>query len=325
MQREIRTHKPRPFLTLIRQTWRRGTMVLLMANAMFSAVLTVSADQQGGGPKVFHAGFLQRVFSNVDSRDAKAVLEVHASEISRVLDLNAVAKVIMFEDMETMTEALRKGELALASIPAIEYLRNRETVLLIPSFFGVYQNGPGINYVLITRKDRGIRSFSDLKGKSILLPPVTSHEPCHIWLDILLLKTGNAERDKFFSQVREPVKISSAIMSVFFQQADAAIVTRSSLETNLALNPQLAAQLSILIESPNLSDNLVCMTPGSTEKFRNSLYQAMLRLNESKSGRQVYTMLQTSGIAPYRQENNKELDDLTQEQNPLKSKTLKRK
>jgi ABC-type phosphate/phosphonate transport system substrate-binding protein len=298
---------------------------LLLAGTLCPLPDCVSAEQNVDGTRVFRAGFLQRGFSAVDPRDAKAALEVHAREISRLLELKTVAKVVMFADMASMANALRNNNLDLASIPTIEYLRIRESVSLIPSFVGIYKNGPGIRYVVITRKDNGIRSFPDLKGRSILLPPVATSEPCHLWLDVLLLKAGKGGRDTFFNQVRESAKISNSVMAVFLRQADAAIITRSGLDTNLDLNPQLGTQLIALAESPNLSDNVICMMPGTTEEFRNNLYKALLRLNESKSGQQVYTMLQSTGISPYKPEHIKELNDLLQEHKQLKAKNTKRK
>lgn len=298
---------------------------LVLAGMLWTLPNSASAEQNVDGTRVFRAGFLQRGFSAVDPRDAKAALEVHAREISRFLELKAVAKVVMFADMASMENALRNNDLDLASIPTIEYLRIRESVPLIPSFVGIYKNGPGIRYVVITRKDSGIRSVPDLKGKSILLPAVAVYEPCHLWLDVLLLKAGKGGRDTFFNQVRESAKISNSVMAVFLRQADAAIITRSGLDINLDLNPQLGTQLIALAESPNLSDNVICMMPGTTEEFRNNLYKALLRLNESKSGQQVYTMLQSTGISPYKPEHIQELSDLLQEHKRLKAKTAKRK
>jgi phosphonate transport system substrate-binding protein len=276
--------------------------------------------------KVFRSGFLQSVFTNTDIRDARAVLEVYSREIARELKLNVVANAVIFPSLKSMTDAIIKGELDLASIPSAEYLRIRDIAPLIPSFVGTNSNrGQGINYVIITRNGSNIRSFSDLKGKSILLPPAAMYEPGHIWLDVLLMKTRKGGRDTFFSQVKESPKMSKAIMGVFFRQADAAIVSRSGLEISQQLNPQLKTQLTVLAESPNLSDFVVCMLPSSSETFRHNLGKALTRLNESKSGQQLYTIFQTSGITPFKPAYLEGLENLLREHKRLKAKTSVRK
>jgi ABC-type phosphate/phosphonate transport system substrate-binding protein len=286
---------------------------------------TVAAGQDDDMPKVFRAGFLQRVFLDTDPRDAKAALEVNGREVSRAMGLTASPSVVMFSDMASMAEAVRRGELELATMPTIEYLRIRGTVPLIPSFVGANNNGQGQRYVVIVRKDSGIRSFSDLKGKSVLLPLLSRHELGHLWLEVLLMQAGKGGPDSFFRQVRESPKVSHAIMGVFFRQADAAVVTRTGLDTSRQLNPQLETQLTIVAESGNLSDGVTCLIPTTPEKFRNSLYRAIMHLNESSSGRQMYTIFQSSGVTPFKASYLEGLEELLREQSRLKTKSAKRK
>jgi phosphonate transport system substrate-binding protein len=313
-------------VAIIQRAFRGGaTLFLLPGVLLLMQQVCIAAEKDDDSPKLFRTGFMQNVFFNTDPRDAKAVLEVHSREISRLMGLPLTPKVVMFPEIDSMATALRKGELELAAIPSVEYLRIRKTIPLIPSFVGTNSNGQGITYVVITRKDSGIRSFSELKGKSLLIPAVAKYESSQIWLEVLLMKTGKGGRDTFFSQVKESLKISNAIMGVFFRQVDAAIVTRTGLNTSSELNPQLDAQLTILAESPNLSDAVVCLIPGTSEKFRNKIYNAMLQLNETKSGRQIYTIFQFNGITPFKAEYLEGLENLISEHKRLKTKSTTRK
>ena len=309
----------------IRRVCCRTALCLLSALLLLFPPVCNAAERDDNEPRIFRTGFMQRVFSNTDPRDARAVLEVHSREISRLLGLKLTAKVVMFAEMDSMTDALRRGELDLAAIPSMDYLRIRNSVPLLPTFVGTGNYGEGVKYVLITRRDSGIRSFSDLKGRSVFLPSVDKHESSQIWLEILLMKEGRGWRDAFFSQVKESAKISNAIMGVFFRQVDCAIVTRGALDTSQQLNPQLGTQLNVLAESPNLSDSVVCLVPGTSEKFRNNIYKAMLTLNESKSGKQLYTIFQTNGITPFKPKHLEGLEGLLREHKHLKAKTVMRK
>jgi len=310
--------------TAVQAPWHWIVLFLLPAVLLCAMPRRGAAEQGDGVPKVFRAGFLQNIFLNADPSDAKAVLEVHSKEITRFLAIKIPAKVVMFADIASMVTALRNGELEMVSLPAMQYLRIRDKVPLIPSFIGTYRNGPGMRYVIITRHDSGIRSFAELKGKSLLLPPVAIHEPSHLWLDVLLLRAGIGGRDGFFRDVRDSPKFANAIMAVFFRQADAAIVTRAALDTHRELNPQLETQVTLLAESPTLSDALVCMTPATPLRFRDDLYRALIRLNESTSGRQVYTIFQTNGITPFIPEHLAGLENLLQEQKRLKAKMTRK-
>jgi ABC-type phosphate/phosphonate transport system substrate-binding protein len=196
---------------------------------------------------------------------------------------------------------------------------------LIPSFVGAHNNGLGSKYLLISRRDRGIRSFSDLKGKTILLPPANKREESHIWLDVLLMKEGKMNRNVFFSKIKESTKVSHSIMGVFFQQADGAIVTRAGFDASRALNPQIDHQIMVLDESPFLSDGVTCLLSTATESSRRSMAKAVLQLNESTYGRQLYTIFQTSGTLPFKPAFLEGLEELLREQARLKTKIAKRK
>jgi len=139
------------------------------------------------------------------------------------------------------------------------------------------------------------------------------------------MKAGRGWRDTFFSQVKETSKTSNAIMGVFFRQADCAIVTRGGLDTSRQLNPQMETQLMVLAESPILSDSVVCLVPGTSDKYRKNIYKAMLTLNESKSGKQLYTIFQTNGITPFKAEYLEGLEGLLREHKRLKVNTVMRK
>ncbi|WP_167496484.1 phosphate/phosphite/phosphonate ABC transporter substrate-binding protein [Desulfopila sp. IMCC35006] len=298
---------------------------LLLAVLLRATPAGAAVESNADMPKLFRAGFLQSVFTNIDPKDARVVLELYCQNIADELQFNVDYKVVMFDSLELMVDAVRQGALELVSIPSIEYLNIRKTIPLIPAFVGTNGTSQGKDYVIITRKDSGIHSFSDLRDKSMMLPSVTTYEPAHLWLEVMLLKAGKGARDVFFSQVKEAPKMTKAIMAVFFRQADAAIVTGAGLEISQQLNPQLAVQLTVLAESPNLGDFVTCMNPNTSERFRDKLSKALVRLNESKSGQQLYLIFQTKGIIPFKPEYMEGLEGLLHERDRLTVKTISKK
>jgi ABC-type phosphate/phosphonate transport system substrate-binding protein len=302
-----------------------ATVLLLSAVLLRALPTSAAAVQSDTMPAIFRTGFLQSTFKTVDLRDAKAVLEVNSREIARIMGLGTAYEVVFFADAAAMTTAVRKGELELVALPSIEFMHMRKMASLIPVFVNSESNGLGIRYVLITRKESGIRSFSDLKGKSLLLPSPGIYEPSHLWLEVLLMREGKGKRDSFFSQVRESPKPSSAIMAVFFGQADAAIVTLKGFEVSRQLNPQIGVKLAVLVESPHLVNEVICMTTSTPESFRNNLIKAMTSFGNSKTGQQLYSIFQTSGITPFKASFIEGLENLSNEQKRLKTRTALKK
>lgn len=93
-------------------------VVIIMLCALPSCV---SAEQDDGMPKVLRSGFLARIFSDADPRDAKAAMELMTREVSHKMGLNTSPRVEIYPDIKAMTSAIRRGELDLASMPTVEY------------------------------------------------------------------------------------------------------------------------------------------------------------------------------------------------------------
>jgi ABC-type phosphate/phosphonate transport system substrate-binding protein len=292
--------------------------------ALFLSV-PATADPGDDLPKVLRAGFLARVFVDVDYRDAKAATEIIAREISRNMGLSETPRIIVYSNLKSMTDAVRRGEVDMVTLPSLDYLRVRDTGLLVPAVVGSHNNGKGSRFVLIARRDSGLRTVADLRGKSILLMPEQKHEASSVWLDVLIMKEGKTIRRNYFSREKESSRVSHSIMGVFFRQVDAAVVSRAAYETSKLLNPQIERELTFIRESNDLADGVTCFSSAISGRAKDVLLKAILKVNETPSGRQLYTIFQTSGTTPFKPSNLAGLEELLRERDRLAMKTAKRK
>jgi ABC-type phosphate/phosphonate transport system substrate-binding protein len=274
---------------------------------------------------VLRSGFPSKIIADVDPRDAQATLELLTTQISRNVGLNTTPRVLLYPDVKSMMEAVRRDELELISLPSIEYLRLRDRSILIPAFVPLHTDGTGIRFALITRNDSGIRSVADLKGKTLLGISANKMEIGHVWLEQLLLKEGKESPALFFRYFKETNKFSQAIMGVFFRQADAALVTKAAIDAAKMLNPQLDRHLRVIAESRELSDGVTCFMAKSSEKMRRNLLNGIMKINDNPSGKQLLTILQSSGIAPFKPSHLTGLEELLREQGLLKARQAKKR
>jgi ABC-type phosphate/phosphonate transport system substrate-binding protein len=307
----------------VRRLYRLTTSLILLSLTVFqlnAPQRTCLADESAELPKVLRSGFLARVIADVDPRDAQATLEIMTREVSRNLGLITSPKVVLYQDTRSMFAAVRIGELEMVSMPSIDYLRLRETASLVPAFVALHKEGVGLRFVLITHRDSGIRSISQLRGKTLLTLSTYKHEPAHVWLNVLLMKEGKGSPATFFRQVKEVDKVSQGIMGVFFRKADGALVTQAGLDAARLLNPQLDRQLVIIAESPELSDGVTCFPASIPEKTRQILSKAVMQMSTSISGRQLFTIFQSSGVVPFKGAYLEGLEDLLREESILRNR-----
>jgi ABC-type phosphate/phosphonate transport system substrate-binding protein len=300
-------------------------IALLLCVSICLQPISCIADDMDDLPKVLRSGFPSKIIADVDPRDAQATLELLTTQISRNIGLNTTSKVMLYPDVKSIIEAVRRDELELISIPSIDYLRLRDRSFLIPAFVPLHTDGTGIRFALITRNDSGIRSVSDLKGKTVLGISANKMEIGHVWLEQLLLKEGKESPALFFRHFKETNKYSQAIMGVFFRQADAALVTKAAMDSAKMLNPQVDRQLRVIAESRELSDGVTCFPAKLSEKMRRNLMIGIMKINDNPSGKQLLTILQSSGIAPFKPSHLSGLEELLKEQSLLKARLAKKR
>jgi phosphonate transport system substrate-binding protein len=253
--------------------------------------LSASADRNDGTPPTLRVGISSQVFPDLDHNDVRIAMSLWTREVARRVGVECQPQPVIFNTSTDLLNAVKKGELTLASLSALEYLQIHDRAPMTPLIVSSRNNGKGQRFVLITHCSSGIRTVKELNGKTIIIPP-TKNRASHLWLDVLLLGEGKRERNAFFRQVREGEKASQAITNIFFRQADAAVVSRDALETSKTLNPQIGSKVSVIAESDYLLDGVTCVPHQVGAKLRADIENAALHLHENTAGKQILTLFQ---------------------------------
>ena len=194
-------------------------------------------------PPKLRVGFSARVFPDVDQRDAQVAMELWTRELARGMGIKTIPVTTIYKTPTDLLEAVKRGDLTIVTLPAIEYLQIRDKAPMTPLIVPSSNAGTARQYALIVRRDSGIRSITGLRDKSLIIPSFSKNQASHIWLHVLQMREIKQDRTLFFRQVSESSAASQAIMKVFFNHADAAIVSRGALETSKVLNPQIGREL----------------------------------------------------------------------------------
>ncbi|MCU7853700.1 MAG: phosphate/phosphite/phosphonate ABC transporter substrate-binding protein [Candidatus Thiodiazotropha sp. (ex Monitilora ramsayi)] len=159
-------------------------------------------------------------------------------------------KIEIYNSDDTLERGLKQGELDAIFANTVHYLEIEELLNKSPSF--AVQHGDSVHskYFLIVRENDSIDKLADLQGKKIFIP--SGHTVGELFLGVQLLRSNHGPLDVFFSEVRRSNKSNDAIVSLFFGQVDAALVTEFSFEVASELNPQIATSLKILSKSEPL-------------------------------------------------------------------------
>jgi ABC-type phosphate/phosphonate transport system substrate-binding protein len=155
--------------------------------------------------------------------------------------------------------------------------------------------------LLLVRKDSGIRSIHDLRGRSIVMPMRNPRclDMYFAWLETLLMEEGSKGINSYFSSVKETRPATKAIMPVFFRQADACIVTRQVFDLTAEMNPQISRELTVISRKEKLSQGIIAVDRRLSEESRQRVRQAFLTLHQTPEGEQLLMLFKVRKLVTF--------------------------
>lgn len=302
---------------LQRSAWRAHLWVLAFL-VLLVQPLPVLAASDDSLPTVLHVAFSSNVFPDTERGDAKLAMELWARELSRRVGIQK-AKVTIYDKTDEVRNLIRRGEIHLITMSSVEYLKYGRRLKILPAYVAANMVGQDAENLLIVRRDSGIRTFRDLRGKTVSTLPSTKYDASLLWLNVLLMREGIRKPTGYFRQLTELKKPSQAVMGVFFRRFDSALVSRGSFETCKLMNPQLGSQLIAVAESSSLSGSVSCIPYNMSARLKRAMDATATSLDKTTVGKQMATLFQVGSIVPFAPSHLSGLEELLREQDRLLS------
>jgi hypothetical protein len=271
----------------IPQTFLATGRWLLLLCLIFQAA-TARAEQP-----IVAIGFHTVVMRDFSRKDVEVSLRFWVEELSRSVNVG-FRPVRFYDDLEEMKRDMDAGVINFMVASAMGIVQHFPPETLSDGFAGY--KSVADHLLLVVRRDAGIRGPADLAGKRVVLPE--GDDLTDIYLDTLLMKAwGKPDRSRLgiITRVERSSKMAHRL---FFDQADAALINRSSYEAAAALNPQLNQRLTVLEDYSFRcrSAHIGLFSATLSPEHRERITQAALRLNDTARGRQVLQIYQADAL-----------------------------
>jgi ABC-type phosphate/phosphonate transport system substrate-binding protein len=256
----------------------------------------------GGQDKAVHSpdsisiGYSKSLYNEVDLSDARVAIKLYAKEIFKSYNLE-INKSIIFSDLDSITKALNSREINLICLPPLDFLKIKDKTNIEPVLTGTKSGKVYVKYILLVHRQKGITGLPQLRNKRIFITSDYGLNDANLlWLDSELKKNGLPRTTIFFNTLKQVPKASQAILPVFFQQADAALVPRSAYDTMAELNPQIFNDLAILASSPPFPRGLTAFRKDIKADAKQRIIASALSLHTYPRGRQILTLFKTDQV-----------------------------
>jgi phosphonate transport system substrate-binding protein len=244
-------------------------------------------------------GFTGSAFQDVSNTDIKAAVSVLIQKVAWQHFGKAESR--FYETLPEMVMDLKNRKIDVLATPVEEYMEMKKQLPLDPLLITSSDNGSEMELLLLVRKDSGIRTFRDLRGRTFVIPPKNSRclDMYTAWIETLSIEEGSKGINTYFSSVKESRTTAKAIMPVFFRQADACVVTREVFDLTSELNPQISRDLTIISRKGKLSQGIIAVDRRLSEDNKERLRQAFLTLHQTPEGKQLLMLFKVRKLVPY--------------------------
>jgi len=275
---------------------KRGVHRLLLAALVLMASVVGAKEDQ-----VLSVGYSAKLYTEVDVNDARAATHVWLKHFIERIGRTETAQSVVVASVDDAVRGVRQSNLDLLVLLPTEYLAVRDQIDIVPMLVSTSHGRQGYRLGLLCRTDRRL-ALADLQGEDVLLADSGVGDLPRLWIDSALRDIDQPAVDVFFREVRTVDRVARAVLSVFFGQATACIVSLDAYETMVEMNPQLGRELRVVETSPQIPINVICARPEAYEKFGDTLDESMRAMHDDPEGRQILSVFGVDRLIPFREE-----------------------
>jgi len=198
-----------------------------------------------------------------------------------------------YENIDELVTAMQKKEINAFFGSAIEYLDLEPYLIDTHLATAYFDNKLTSSVFLIVRKDSSYHKLEDLKGKTLALKKwyVGVGDISSYYLDTKLMEKQLPVTEHYFSEVLKAETTNRAIVDLFFNKVDAALVTEHQFNVATSLNPQLKKDTRILMASEPYIMLLVAMGKHTPSEFVQPIINSFLETANNPKGRAVLRLM----------------------------------
>ena len=250
----------------------RRAALILSAATILSLGTWVSAQENG-----LRLAFIPQENPEKLLGDIEVITEWLAGEIG------VPVKGFVTIDHAAAVEALRSGDADISFMGALPFVLAEAEIGAVPLLSEIYRGSPTYTGRIFVRRNSGIATLEDLRGRDIAFADPISESgylyPLSEFVKAGLIE-GPGEAETFFGRVFFAGGYQQAMQAMAEGLVDAA---GASQYADLLLSPNQQAQVTWIAESEAIPSHLVIARQGLETDLQARFVAAMMRLNEAEN------------------------------------------
>lgn len=247
-------------------------------------------NQTNNSNETINLIFAKNSFHNLKIEEAKATAQILANHIQNVKKLKNNFNVQIAENDKELLEKCKSG-FDMVLLTTEQYFKFHKLIPLNPFTTNYTEGEYGYVYHLIVNKNSGYNDIKELKNGTIYIQAHTNDQAATFWVNKLLRDAKQKPIEKYFSEIIYDSKATNTLLPVFFNKAQACVVTNISLKLMMELNPGIKKQIVILSSSDPIILGFTCLNSDkkNTDTYK-ALQEILPSLHENEYGKQFLNL-----------------------------------
>jgi hypothetical protein len=264
-------------------------------------------------------GFLSEGTLLSSFKDARVALKVWLEDVA--LTYNGKLHIEFYDTSSVLYQALKNNELDMVVLDLPFFFKHKDDILKNTDNFWSLRitDVKYTQYYLIGKRSLNAKGFKNTKGKTVALKE--GDLGAIVWLDKNSLFNNQSSSRKALKNIFLKKKESTAILNVFFNKSDFAIVRKETWDIISELNPSIKKKVEIIKKSEKIHIPFIGVFRKGT---RNMSIEAFFSLSEDlkklEGSSQIIELLKFNSLFKVNGDYLKDLDTYYSEYFRLKKK-----
>ncbi len=264
-------------------------------------------------------GFLSEGTLLSSFKDARVALKIWLEDVATSYD--GKLDIEFYDTSESLYSALKNGELEMVILDLPFFFKNKKDIFEnSDNFWSLNMSDSKYpQYYLIGKKSLNAKDFKGIKNKTISIKE--GDLGASVWLDKNSLINNKESSKKALKEIILKKKESTAILNVFFNKSDFAIVRKETWDISSELNPSLKKKIAVIQKSKKIHIPFIGLFRKNTKSLTiKSFFSLSQDLNKIKGSGQIITILKFHSLFKVDDDYLKNLDKYYDEYFALKKK-----
>ncbi|MCG7871332.1 MAG: phosphate/phosphite/phosphonate ABC transporter substrate-binding protein [Candidatus Thiodiazotropha lotti] len=253
-----------------------SVILLLLLLSGIMAIHSARAQSDPYDRDTAFIGIMSRLFYATHSTDSRIATEMTFIEFMKNID--KACEFTNFDDPLNVVTQMRKDNLDAILANPVDYLKIEQQIDEDHHYSLLFGDRLKQRVILLVRKSDNINSLSQLANKTLAFP--YGHHLGKMFLDMSLLERNLPQATDHFSEIQNIESLNDAIINLFFNKVDSALVTDVAFELAQELNPQIRHSVVPLIVSEPMIQIVIGINKRVPSSFKQRVDQMASNLDQ---------------------------------------------